>query len=176
MTRSAQTTEMAAAYAILGVSSEDDFAAIRSAWRRLVKANHPDVAGADAEASTRRLMAINDAYDLLRTHKSTDQTASDRAQQAAEAARKAAAAKATRKAEEERVERARLEAAKAAARAAADRRRAQQAAEARRQHRAARRAEPYRHEAKPQTRSRAVDQAYAALRTAIAQPALSWTA
>lgn len=56
------------AYAVLGVTPEDDFATIRKAWVRLVKANHPDALGGDIETATRRLSRINDAYDSLRWH------------------------------------------------------------------------------------------------------------
>ncbi|WP_323769759.1 J domain-containing protein [Antarctobacter sp.] len=56
------------AYAVLGVTSQDDFATIRKAWVRLVKENHPDALGGDIETATRRLSRINDAYDSLRWH------------------------------------------------------------------------------------------------------------
>lgn len=56
------------AYTVLGVTPEDDFATIRKAWVRLVKANHPDALGGDIETATRRLSRINDAYDSLRWH------------------------------------------------------------------------------------------------------------
>ncbi|MFZ7092387.1 J domain-containing protein [Primorskyibacter sp. 2E233] len=52
-------------YVILGVSPEDDFSAIREAWRRLVKTYHPDVWYGSAAEATKRLMAVNDAYDRL---------------------------------------------------------------------------------------------------------------
>ncbi|SNS33950.1 J domain-containing protein [Antarctobacter heliothermus] len=56
------------AYTVLGVTPEDDFATIRKAWVRLVKANHPDALGGDIDTATRRLSRINDAYDSLRWH------------------------------------------------------------------------------------------------------------
>ena len=56
------------AYKVLGVSPKDDFAAIKAAWRDLVKANHPDVVGGDPARATARLREINDAYDALRWH------------------------------------------------------------------------------------------------------------
>ena len=56
------------AYAVLGVTPEDDFATIRKAWVRLVKENHPDALGGDIETASRRLARINDAYDSLRWH------------------------------------------------------------------------------------------------------------
>ena len=52
-------------YEILGVSPLDDFTTIRAAWRRLVKTCHPDVWYGTAEEATARLMAVNDAYDLI---------------------------------------------------------------------------------------------------------------
>ncbi|MFW2541144.1 J domain-containing protein [Primorskyibacter sp. 2E107] len=52
-------------YTRLGVSPTDDFATIRAAWRKLVKTYHPDVwFGSELEA-TRRLMAVNDAFDQI---------------------------------------------------------------------------------------------------------------
>lgn len=80
-----------AAYDILGVSPSDDFETIRSAWRRLVKANHPDIVGGDPGAATRRLAEINDAYDALRRH---NPKAEQIIRGMQEAARKAAAQKA----------------------------------------------------------------------------------
>ncbi|MBV7394320.1 J domain-containing protein [Mameliella sediminis] len=64
MTRIAPQT----AYAVLGVTHEDDFATVRRAWIRLVKANHPDALGGDVETATRRLARINEAYDALCWH------------------------------------------------------------------------------------------------------------
>lgn len=56
------------AFEILGVTPTDDFATIRRAWIRLVKANHPDVAGGDPVELTRKLTELNEAYDALRWH------------------------------------------------------------------------------------------------------------
>lgn len=64
MTRTAPRTP----YEILGVSAFDDRAAIRSAWKRLVRENHPDRCPADAARLTRRLAELNAAYDKLRHH------------------------------------------------------------------------------------------------------------
>src|SRR5687768_11282415 len=50
---------------VLEVDADADFAAIRAAWRRLAKANHPDVKPGDAEAA-RRFQAVQAAYDVLR--------------------------------------------------------------------------------------------------------------
>ncbi|WP_305972498.1 MULTISPECIES: J domain-containing protein [unclassified Mameliella] len=64
MTRTAPMS----AYKTLGVTPEDDFATIRRAWIRLVKAHHPDVIGGDIEEGARKLAELNDAYDALRWH------------------------------------------------------------------------------------------------------------
>ncbi len=64
MTRTAPRTP----YEILGVSAFDDRATIRSAWKRLVRENHPDRCPADAARLTRRLAELNAAYDKLRNH------------------------------------------------------------------------------------------------------------
>ena len=42
-----------------------DFEDIKAAYRRLAKANHPDVEPGDAEAAT-RFQAVQAAYDVLR--------------------------------------------------------------------------------------------------------------
>ena len=55
-------------YEVLGVQPGADPAAIKAAWRRLARVNHPDLTGDDPEASraaTRRMAAINDAYAAL---------------------------------------------------------------------------------------------------------------
>ncbi|WP_136440043.1 J domain-containing protein [Pacificoceanicola onchidii] len=52
-------------YALLGVKPTDDFETIRAEWRRLVKTYHPDVWYGSERAATRRLMAINDAFDEI---------------------------------------------------------------------------------------------------------------
>lgn len=57
------------AYAVLGVTPRDDFATIKQAWRKLVRENHPDVAKGDPEELTRRLSAINEAYDAMVWHR-----------------------------------------------------------------------------------------------------------
>jgi len=50
---------------VLQVENDADFAAIKAAYRRLAKANHPDAAPGDAEAA-KRFQAIQAAYDVLR--------------------------------------------------------------------------------------------------------------
>lgn len=51
-------------YAVLGVAPDADDAVITAAHRRLARRHHPDVAG---ETATLRMMAINAAYDAIRT-------------------------------------------------------------------------------------------------------------
>ncbi len=51
---------------VLDVDTDADFEAIRNAWRRLAKANHPDVKPNDADAA-QRFMAVQAAWDVLRT-------------------------------------------------------------------------------------------------------------
>jgi curved DNA-binding protein CbpA len=54
---------------VLGVDVDASAATIKAAWRRLAREHHPDVTGGDAAASraaTRRMAAINAAYEELR--------------------------------------------------------------------------------------------------------------
>lgn len=51
---------------VLELESDADFEAIRAAWRRLAKSNHPDVKPNDAEAA-KRFQAIQAAYEVLKT-------------------------------------------------------------------------------------------------------------
>jgi curved DNA-binding protein CbpA len=54
---------------VLGVERGASQATIKAAWRRLARENHPDVIGSDpatARAATRRMAAINTAYEALR--------------------------------------------------------------------------------------------------------------
>lgn len=50
---------------VLELDSQADFAAIKAAHRRLAKANHPDLAGNNAEKAA-RFQAVQAAYDVLR--------------------------------------------------------------------------------------------------------------
>jgi len=50
---------------VLELESDSDFDAVRTAWRRLAKENHPDIRPNDAEAA-KRFHAIQAAYDVLR--------------------------------------------------------------------------------------------------------------
>jgi len=54
---------------VLGVARGASQATIKAAWRKLARAHHPDVAGADpaaSKAATRRMAEINRAYEELR--------------------------------------------------------------------------------------------------------------
>ncbi len=50
---------------VLELESDADFKAIRNAWRRLAKANHPDLKPGDAEAAA-RFQAVQASYEVLR--------------------------------------------------------------------------------------------------------------
>lgn len=50
---------------VLDLETDASFADIKAAWRRLAKANHPDVKPGDAEAA-KRFQAIQTAYEVLR--------------------------------------------------------------------------------------------------------------
>jgi hypothetical protein len=50
---------------VLELESDADFDAVRTAWRRLAKANHPDIRPGDKDAAA-RFQAIQAAYDVLR--------------------------------------------------------------------------------------------------------------
>ena len=52
------------AYAVLGVDQNADDETVASAYRRLARRYHPDLAG---EEATRRMMHINAAFDAIRT-------------------------------------------------------------------------------------------------------------
>ena len=55
-------------HVVLGVDATATPAQIKAAWRRLARANHPDLTGDDPAASrqaTRRMAEINDAYAAL---------------------------------------------------------------------------------------------------------------
>ncbi|MDZ7673481.1 MAG: hypothetical protein U5K30_00185 [Acidimicrobiales bacterium] len=54
--------DLAAARRILGVSSADEWSTVRDAYRSLVRATHPDVAG---EAGTQRTIEVNDRVRTL---------------------------------------------------------------------------------------------------------------
>jgi hypothetical protein len=50
---------------MLEIEADADFEEIKAAYRRLAKANHPDVSPGDAEAA-KRFQAVQAAYDVLR--------------------------------------------------------------------------------------------------------------
>ncbi len=50
---------------VLELEPDAPFEAVRTAWRRLAKSNHPDVRPGDAEAA-KRFQAIQTAYEVLR--------------------------------------------------------------------------------------------------------------
>ncbi|MCT4553870.1 MAG: J domain-containing protein [Pelagimonas sp.] len=78
------------AYATLGVQPEDDFATIRRAWRKLVRAHHPDVSDADPDTATKTLTKLNEAYDMMRWHHPDKAPEVRRIEQAASRARREA--------------------------------------------------------------------------------------
>ena len=47
------------------LDSDADFEAVRTAWRRMAKANHPDVRPGDPDAAV-RFQAVQAAYEVLR--------------------------------------------------------------------------------------------------------------
>lgn len=53
------------ALSALGLESDADFDAVKAAWRRLAKANHPDTHPGDAEAAE-RFRTVQTAYEVLR--------------------------------------------------------------------------------------------------------------
>jgi hypothetical protein len=53
------------ALSVLELDADADFDTVRAAWRRLAKANHPDVRPDDAEAA-KRFQAIQTAYEVLK--------------------------------------------------------------------------------------------------------------
>lgn len=64
--RSTGLDDIRAAYHLLGIPVGSDIAVIRTAHKRLIRENHPDIyPEADREAATRRSSEINVAYDLL---------------------------------------------------------------------------------------------------------------
>ena len=50
---------------MLGLESDADFEAVKTAWRKLAKENHPDVCPGDADAAV-RFQAVQAAYEVLR--------------------------------------------------------------------------------------------------------------
>lgn len=75
---------------LLGVDLTADDAAIRKAWRALVRSYHPDLARIDREAANRRLAEINAAYDIVAAFPEAERTRLLKAEARARAARRAA--------------------------------------------------------------------------------------
>lgn len=64
-------------YVVLGLKPGASTSAVKAAWRRLARENHPDVSGGDqaaARAATRRMAEINSAYEQLRRGTLDDRT------------------------------------------------------------------------------------------------------
>lgn len=53
------------ALTVLDLEADADFDAVKAAWRRLAKANHPDVKPGDS-AAAERFRAVQAAYEVLR--------------------------------------------------------------------------------------------------------------
>lgn len=53
------------ALAVLELESDADFEVVKAAWRRLAKANHPDIKPGDAAAAV-RFQSIQAAFEVLR--------------------------------------------------------------------------------------------------------------
>ena len=51
---------------MLDLEPDVEFDAVRLAWRRLAKTNHPDACPGDADAA-KRFQAIQAAYDVLKS-------------------------------------------------------------------------------------------------------------
>jgi curved DNA-binding protein CbpA len=67
---------------VLGLRRGADPPAIKAAWRRLARANHPDLTGDDpvaSRAATRRMAEINNAYAALTREAARDRRAAGRA-------------------------------------------------------------------------------------------------
>jgi hypothetical protein len=65
---------------VLGVDPGASKAAVKAAWRRLARANHPDLNAGDplaARAATSRMVEINDAYERLREGGGSDRARRD---------------------------------------------------------------------------------------------------
>jgi hypothetical protein len=60
-----RTRDEMRALEVLDLEADADFEAVRLAWRRLAKANHPDVKPDDADAA-KRFQAIQAAYEVLK--------------------------------------------------------------------------------------------------------------
>lgn len=57
-----------AAYRVFGLEGDEDFDTVRSAFRRLVKAVHPDTAADSSKETLARLQRMLKAYEVLRVY------------------------------------------------------------------------------------------------------------
>ena len=53
------------AFRLLGVPPDADHTTVRSAWKAMVRAHHPDQFREDKVEANRRLTEINSAFDLV---------------------------------------------------------------------------------------------------------------
>ena len=58
------------ALSVLELESDADFEAIKASWRRLAKANHPDVKPGDAQAAV-RFQSVQAAFEVLSSRRGT---------------------------------------------------------------------------------------------------------
>lgn len=63
------------AFQILGISPASDAAAIRTAWRALVRSYHPDMSKEDPQGANDRLAEINAAFDAVSSCTAADRKA-----------------------------------------------------------------------------------------------------
>lgn len=101
------TPDIEYAYDLLEVTPDVSDKEMRSAWRKLVRRYHPDLAKTDPEEASRRMAEINAAYDAVAHHRSQTDKQPDPKSQHKENARAAQAARrAAQKAEEAKRQRA----------------------------------------------------------------------
>ena len=62
--------EIEHAYSLLEVTPDVSDKEMRSAWRKLVRRYHPDLAKTDPEEASRRMADINAAFDAVAYHRS----------------------------------------------------------------------------------------------------------
>lgn len=65
----AMNNDIAYAYELLGVTPDVSDKEMRSAWRKLVRSYHPDLARTDPEEASCRMGEINAAYDAVAHHR-----------------------------------------------------------------------------------------------------------
>ena len=127
------TPAMENAFRLLGVTPDADHSKIRSAWKAMVRAYHPDQVTEDKGEANRRLAEMNSAFDLVSAWSPEDARtyvaarAKRRAAQNMASRNRARQAEAERKAAEEKA--ADLRKREAGARSAAEKARRRRAAE-----------------------------------------------